>query len=384
MVMFCKQSALKSLTGLAITLSLALFAAGNSQAQTKNAPMNLGNILQKQTKGAAPARSYVKLPKELAPPKPKAARTGDSAASSAPQTNAPQAAAATAPATTANDPLKQAIGANAVQEAAQQSTGSTAPVALAPPAAAKAPEIQSGGIARIQLAAFLTQNGQPLQRGMNWRIFEEKKDENGRMPMIHNSDGGALEVDLAPGRYIVYAGYGFANLTKRIILAKAGDYSESFVLQAGGLRLGAVAAGDIQLDANLLRFNIYSKANAEGSQQLVAPNIRSNQVVKLAEGTYHIISSYGDANAKVRGDVEIKAGDLVNVTMIHNAAKVTLRLVSESGGEALANTVWTVLTPRRRFSQTRHWRVPHAGPCGWRLYRHRQAGRRNLQSGFLG
>ena len=31
--------------------------------------------------------------------------------------------------------------------------------------------------------------------------------------------------------------------------------------------------------------------------------------------------------------------------MIHSAAKVTLRLVSEPGGEALANTLWTVLTP---------------------------------------
>ncbi|HAT85910.1 MAG TPA: hypothetical protein DCS30_08185, partial [Rhizobiales bacterium] len=71
----------------------------------------------------------------------------------------------------------------------------------------------------------------------------------------------------------------------------------------------------------MLRFNIYTKPNADGSQQLIAPNIQSNQVVKLTEGTYHIVSSYGDANAKVRGDVEVQAGDLVTVTMIHNAAK---------------------------------------------------------------
>lgn len=341
------QSAYQKLIIPIICLCIILGSAVSSTAQSNNAPMNLGNILQKKTRGAPPPRSYLKLPKELAPPKPKAARTADTASPDAPnQSPDNQQAIGTetaAPADSATASIDQ--NSNLSETASEQTPPSTQQAALTQTAATKAPQIQPGGIARIQLAAFLTQSGQPLQRGMNWRIFEEKKDDKGRMPMIHNSDGGALEVDLKPGRYIVYAGYGYANLTKRIILPKAGDYSESFILQAGGLRLAAVAAGDIRLDGSLLRFNIYTKPNADGSQQLIAPNIQSNQVVKLTEGTYHIVSSYGDANAKVRGDVEVQAGDLVTVTMIHNAAKVTLRLVSEPGGEALANTVWTVLTP---------------------------------------
>ncbi|MCV6574712.1 MAG: hypothetical protein OIF58_03165 [Cohaesibacter sp.] len=339
------QSARLKTSGLLFSLSLILFASNHALAQSNSKPMNLGTILQKQTQGAPPPRSYVKLPKQLPAPKAKAISTSaptteEQAASTAPeaQTQANEGAT-TAPQSQAPTEIQaqtpEATNAQATQTQPQASQAQSA----------KAPEIQPGGIARLQLAAFLTQNGQPLQRGMNWRIFEEKKGDNGRMPMTHNSDGGALEVDLKPGRYIVYAGYGYANLTKRVILPKAGDYSESFILQAGGLRLGAVAAGDINLDNNLLRFNIYSKTGTEENQQLIAPNIRSNQVIKLTEGTYHIVSSYGDANAKVRGDVEVKAGDLVTVTMIHNAAKITLRLVSEPGGEALTNTVWTVLTP---------------------------------------
>ncbi|MCV6600495.1 MAG: hypothetical protein OIF54_02850 [Cohaesibacter sp.] len=334
MVMLHTQSARLNTSGLLFSLSLILFASNHTLAQSNNNPMNLGTILQKQTQGAPPSRSYVKLPKQLPAPKAKAVST------SAPATD--EQAATTAPQSQAEIQAQTPEATNA-QATATQPQANQAPSVKA--TSVKAPEIQPGGIARLQLAAFLTQNGQPLQRGMNWRIFEEKKGDNGRMPMTHNSDGGALEVDLKPGRYIVYAGYGYANLTKRVILPKAGDYSESFILQAGGLRLGAVAAGDINLDNNLLRFNIYSKTGAEDNQQLIAPNIRSNQVIKLTEGTYHIVSSYGDANAKVRGDVEVKAGDLVTVTMIHNAAKITLRLVSEPGGEALTNTVWTVLTP---------------------------------------
>jgi hypothetical protein len=342
------QSAYQKLIIFMLGLFVVLGTVSTSMAQSSNAPLNLGNIIQKNTKGAPPPRSYIKLPKELAPPRPKAARSAEATAADGQQNTDSQQTANTetpAPATAAStadtDTQLQSPSLTAPAQPSQAIQQAAPPQ----PAAPQAPQIQPGGIARIQLAAFLTQDGQPLQRGMNWRVFEEKKDGNGRMPMVHNSDGGALEIDLQPGRYIVYAGYGYANLTKRIILPKAGDYSESFILQAGGLRLAAVAAGDIRLDNNLLRFNIYTKPDADGSQQLVAPNIQSNQVVKLTEGTYHIVSSYGDANAKVRGDVEVQAGDLVTVTMIHNAAKVTLRLVSEPGGEALANTVWTVLTP---------------------------------------
>ena len=91
--------------------------------------------------------------------------------------------------------------------------------------------------------------GRVLQRGVNWRVFGVKKnDEEGQLPMLHNVDGGPLDVDLEPGSYIVYAGYGYANLTKRVILPKAGDYNESFNLHAGAMRLNAVAAGDITLD----------------------------------------------------------------------------------------------------------------------------------------
>lgn len=340
MVMFEKTSYSNRVSLLAFVmiacLSMLIMGSSLAMAQSQSKPMNLGTILQKQTKGAPPPRTYLKLPKEIPAPKPKAAGAS-SASSDQPSPTQPQQ---TAP---QEQVQKPADGSNT----AQGTPAATINQAASQPMVAKpqAPQIEPGGIARLQLAAFLTQNGQPLQRGLNWRIFEEKKDEQGRMPMVQNSMGGALEADLPPGRYIVYAGYGYANLTKRIILAKAGDYSESFVLHAGGLRLNAVAAGDVNLDANLLRFNIYTKPDAEGSQQLIAPNIRSKQVVKLTEGTYHIVSVYGDANAKVRGDVEVKAGDLVTVTMIHNAAKVTLRLVSEPGGEALANTVWTVLTP---------------------------------------
>jgi hypothetical protein len=47
----------------------------------------------------------------------------------------------------------------------------------------------------------------------------------------------------------------------------------------------------------------------------------------------------------VRSDIRVQPGKLSDVTVTHRAAVITLKLVSERGGEALANTNWSVLTP---------------------------------------
>ena len=44
-------------------------------------------------------------------------------------------------------------------------------------------------------------------------------------------------------------------------------------------------------------------------------------------------------------DVAVNPGKLTEATIRHKGAEVTLKLVEEEGGEALANTQWTVLTP---------------------------------------
>jgi hypothetical protein len=47
----------------------------------------------------------------------------------------------------------------------------------------------------------------------------------------------------------------------------------------------------------------------------------------------------------VRSDIRVQAGKLTDVIITHRAAVITLKLVSGQGGEALANTAWSVITP---------------------------------------
>jgi hypothetical protein len=73
--------------------------------------------------------------------------------------------------------------------------------------------------------------------------------------------------------------------------------------------------------------------------------VQTGAVVLVPEGTYYILSKYGDGNAVVRSDVRVQAGKLTDITVTHRAAQIMFKLVSKRGGEALANTDWAVLSP---------------------------------------
>jgi hypothetical protein len=73
--------------------------------------------------------------------------------------------------------------------------------------------------------------------------------------------------------------------------------------------------------------------------------VLTGEVVVVPEGTYYIVSNYGDSNAQVRSDIRVQVAKLTDVVVNHHAAVMVLKLVNQRGGEALANTEWTVLTP---------------------------------------
>jgi hypothetical protein len=67
-------------------------------------------------------------------------------------------------------------------------------------------------------------------------------------------------------------------------------------------------------------------------------------IIRLNAGAYHIVSTYGDTNATVRADVTVEPGKITEATVKHAAAPVTFKLVQSAGGEALADTKWSILT----------------------------------------
>ncbi|MEW9805242.1 hypothetical protein ABUE31_04475 [Mesorhizobium sp. ZMM04-5] len=202
--------------------------------------------------------------------------------------------------------------------------------------------LTTGG--EITLSAKLTEEGADISRGLVWRVFGQAAGPDGKLPLIASAQGGTAVFNLAPGGYLVHASYGRAGATKRISVGRE-NKSESLVLDAGGLKLDATLAGGVRIPPAKLKFSIYEAEPDAGSERaLIIPDVSPNSVVRLNSGTYHIVSTYGSVNAVIRSDIRIEAGKLTEATVEHHAAELTLKLVREAGGEAIADTSWSVLS----------------------------------------
>lgn len=195
----------------------------------------------------------------------------------------------------------------------------------------------------VTLSAQLVEGGEDITRGMVWRVFKPEPDGDGKLPLVASAQGGTSVFDLVPGSYLVHASYGRAGATKRISVGQQ-PQRESFVLDAGGLKLDAIATGGGRIPSAKLRFSIYEGGGEDnGERALILPNVQPNTVVRLRAGTYHVVSTYGSVNAIIRSDIRVEAGKLTEASVEHHAAEITLKLVRDAGGEAIADTSWSVL-----------------------------------------
>ncbi len=195
----------------------------------------------------------------------------------------------------------------------------------------------------LRVSATLTAESPALQNGLVWRVFSSTPDELGNFKVVSRKEEGNPLFQLLAGDYILHVAYGRANATREITLTE-GMLDEVIILNAGGLRLSSRLANDQPLQVTLARHSVYSSEQDEfGQRKLIMPAAPEGLILRLNAGTYHIISQYGDANAIVRADVQIQAGKLTDAEISHSAAQITLKLVTDEGGEALAGTSWSIL-----------------------------------------
>ena len=213
----------------------------------------------------------------------------------------------------------------------------------APPPAPAAPMVPAGQVA-LALSARFGKDAPPVNGGLIWRVYASKPDAAGNFRLIKEEKAAAPTLVLPAGNYIVHVGFGLANAVRPVQL-RSETVRESFDLPAGGLVLQG-RVGDVRIPAGQINFDIYPGSQFEaGDKRPVAERVMTGDTVIVPEGTYYIVSNYGDGNSMVRSDIRVQAGKLTDVTVTHRAAIITLKLVSEKGGEALANTAWSVLTP---------------------------------------
>ena len=209
------------------------------------------------------------------------------------------------------------------------------------------PEAASAEAAQVRLVALLTADGQRIDNGIVWHVYQNKAGTDGKNMLVNTSRDASPTVKLEPGDYVVNAAFGRAHLTRKVSLAVGTTVTEKLVLNAGGLRLSAFVGDGQPAPANAVAYEIFAdERDQSGNRAKIIGGVKPGVIIRLNSGIYHIVSTVGDANASVKADVTVEAGKLTEVSVAHAAAKVTLKLVQRSGGEALADTHWTITTPQ--------------------------------------
>jgi hypothetical protein len=213
----------------------------------------------------------------------------------------------------------------------------------APPFAQASPVVPAGHVA-LMVAARYGPDAPLISGGVIWRVYEANPDATGAFRLVKEEQTATPTFVLPPGDYVVHASLGLASAAKAVRL-RSDTVREVFYIPAGGVRLQG-RVNDVRIPTGQISFDVYPGSQFDTAQRRpIAQNVMTGDVVLLPEGTYYIVSTYGDVNSVVRSDIQVQPGKLTDIVVTHRAAVITLKLVNQNGGEALANTQWTVSTP---------------------------------------
>jgi len=237
--------------------------------------------------------------------------------------------------------------------------GGAAPSAQNAPPASPSPrapgEVPEPGHGILHLSATLAADPPLVRTGLLWRVFTDAAALDGTHKVVAQSADPQPTFNLPDGTYIVHATYGYAAAMRRISVADKVT-SERFSLNAGAIEVNGTL-GDAPIPPDRLSLRIFVPDHSNPEAKLVVASAKPGQVICLPEGSYHIVSTYLDTegvgsltpvsntNSMVSADLRVQPGKLLQATVKHRAAMLTLKLVNAPGGEALANTSFTILTP---------------------------------------
>jgi hypothetical protein len=234
--------------------------------------------------------------------------------------------------------MQKSVGPASAQTYAYNPAAAAAATQQAAPAAPSMP-------VPVTFKALLTEAGPKVDTGVIWRVFALRPGPDGARKLLSTHREAMPTEALLPGDYLVNAAYGLSNLTKEIKVQTGRSLEETFILNCGGLKLGAILISGAALPEANVHFDILSDEEDQfGNRREILGDAKPGVIIRLNAGAYHIVSTYGHTNATVRVDVTVEPGKITEATVKHAAAPVTFKLVQSAGGEAQADTKWTVLT----------------------------------------
>ncbi|EJF90121.1 hypothetical protein ME3_00673 [Bartonella melophagi K-2C] len=195
--------------------------------------------------------------------------------------------------------------------------------------------------AKLILNARLTRNSENITKGLIWRVYTPILGIDNKLPLIATFEGGTAHFDLEEGNYLVHVSFGHASMVDQVNLKNKQEFVKNFNLNAGGIVFNSTLLNGT-VNEKELHFTIYKDAEENDDTGVILSNVKPQSIVRLKTGHYHVVSHYGSVNAITRSDIQVDAGKIIEVTFQHQAAQIVLRLVRQEGGEALADTSWSI------------------------------------------
>jgi len=200
-------------------------------------------------------------------------------------------------------------------------------------------------------AVFAPNDKEAIRSALTWRVFDARADAEGAHALIAESQDATPSFSLPDGDYIVHVACGLAGATRQITVFGA-PITEKVAMNAGALKISGLL-GDAPIPPARLSIQVFLPDRNDPEAKLILPNLKANEAECLPEGAYHVVSKLMDGtpgsatqtNSTIYGDLRVQAGKLTSGVLRHRAATMTLKLVNTAGGEALANTSFSILTP---------------------------------------
>lgn len=212
---------------------------------------------------------------------------------------------------------------------------------LAPPALAQVGSgIQRTGL--LALRATYGERGGEIAGNLVWRVYSVRGSD---IQLVTKSEQSRPSLVLPAGQYAIHVSHGLATATREFNVGETGAVS-TVPINVGALTVnGYLGIPERPIPPTRQKLTLYIPTANNSEGKLVTENLRANTRINLPEGTYHLVSTYSGSNSVVRTDVKIETGKVTEAVVNHRAATMTLKLVRERGGVALAGAEWTIETP---------------------------------------
>jgi Ca-activated chloride channel homolog len=187
--------------------------------------------------------------------------------------------------------------------------------------------------ARVQLSAV----GKEIAESTDPVVFSIAEDDpdapNGRREVARSAARQADFV-LPPGTYYVIARLGIIEARESLALGPGDVVKRTLSVAVGRLALSTKPLGAAQAASEPVSYRVERVDSPD-----VVTTSRPSPLLLLPGGRYRVEGRLGALNARVEREVEVKAGQTLQLTLEHQAGNLKLRLLS-SGGTPLAEVFW--------------------------------------------